>query len=173
MVDNVIFRVYRTVKNVLGYQAPTAPDPFVLDENRPHDSYDSSIDPLADMEQSLEAFMMSLRFARRLESFMVKVGRILREGQLAEETELNKLELAALEKQFSELTPVLVRYNQSLNDPIAQRLSTSIEENKKRLSAIYRLPRNKDIIVRNIQIAGTPPVKRLLYLSMEWLTTGR
>ena len=158
----MIVKLYRAIKNLLGYQPPVIPDPFVLDEKRPYDSHDHKGNSKSDMEQALEAVTIILRYAHRLENFMIKLGNALREERLTEETKTYQLELDALKKQFSKLTPILIRYEQSSNSLKTQSLSTSIEENQNKLENIYRLPQNKDIVFRTIHIASSPLVKAIV-----------
>lgn len=161
MVDNVIFKLYHAVKKILGYHPPTVPDSFVLDENYPFDSVSGPEKPESDIHQPLETLMITLRYAHRLENFLAKLSEILSAGRWAEESKTIQQELSALEKQFSQLTPLLVSYDLAKDDSGPRQLSTSIEENNKTLSAIYRVPYNKDIVIRKLQISGNPPVKAL------------
>ncbi len=161
MVDNLLFKFYQAVKKVLGYQPPTNPDSFVLDENHPFDSSDSLNYPEPGVQQRLAALNKSLQYAHHLEIFAAKLGKLLRKGKWPEEQEAIKLELAALEKQFGQLTPLLVNYDLAKSDPSSRQLSTSIEENSKTIASIYRVPKNKDIVIRNLRIAANPPVKTI------------
>ncbi|MBP2654811.1 MAG: GerA spore germination protein [Firmicutes bacterium] len=158
MVDNIFFMLYRSVKNILGYQPPSVPPPFVLDEHRPYDS-PKVANQQPDKEKALEAFSSLLRYAHRLEGFIDKLATVLRSKTWDKEAAEIKLEITALDKQLSQLTPVLLRYDQSITAPKVQRLSTSIEENRRTVETIYQLPRNNDIMLRDFSIAGNPRVK--------------
>lgn len=50
-------------------------------------------------------------------------------------------------------------------------VSTSLEENRRIITAIYRLPENKDIVVRELTMGTTPPLKAMLVF-MEGLANG-
>jgi len=158
MVDNIVFKLYRSAKNILGYQPPSIPSPFVLDEQRPYDSL-PRVDLLPNNEKSLADLAALLRYANRLQDFAGRMDTVLRSNVWTEHAKEIHLEFAALEKQLSELTPVLLRYDQSNITHNFQRLSTSISENKKILADIYHLPRNTDIIIRDFSIAGTPRIQ--------------
>jgi len=158
MVDNIVFKLYRSAKNILGYQPPSTPSPFVLDERRPYDSQPSA-EPQPNNEKSLTDLTTLLRYANRLKDFAGRLDTVLRSDSWTEHAKEIKLEFTALDKQLCQLTPVLLRYDQSNTTPKLQRLSTSIEENRLTLEIIYHLPRNNDIRIRDFSVAGNPRVK--------------
>ncbi|MBP2643890.1 MAG: GerA spore germination protein [Firmicutes bacterium] len=157
MDDNIIIRLYHSVKSILDYQPPTGSPNFVLDEYRPHDNQPANSMP--NNKFTLEDLNALLRYSNRLQTFTAKVNTILRSGLWKQEARSIKLEFAALEQQFSQLTPILLYYDHSKTVPKLQRLSTSIDENKQTLATIYRLPRNQAIVIRDFSISGMPRLK--------------
>lgn len=161
MVENIITKLFSAAKSMISYKPPTDPDPFVLDEDRPFDGLGRAKPAPSDQELTHASLENLLRFADRLESFGAKLGDSLGKGNWLAKAGNWKLELEALEQQFQQLTPVLLRYDESRKDPSSRQLSTSLGENRKMLEAIYKVPPNKDVVFRDISIAAHPPVKAL------------
>lgn len=160
MSDNVITNGYNFIKNLLLYQPPRDPSSFVLDEPADNNQSESDqiSDELANSLQNLEAF---LRYANRVTAFSTKVNSVLHEGQYPKKhTDLNT-EYQALEKQQSELEPVLLAYQRGQGVPGERPITTSLEENRKIIETLYHVPLNKDIVIREIDIASDPPVKAM------------
>ncbi|WP_371377972.1 spore germination protein [Sporomusa aerivorans] len=154
MKINMVSTAVTKLTSIFGYMPPVDPDPFVLDENRP---YDSAAQPAKTTvnHTEIEQFHILLRYSQRLENHLQKAAEILGKDPTQEDLVRLKLELEALEKQWSDIAPIRLAYEQgkSLSE---LPLSTSLEENKRVLKEIYQLPRNKDIIVRDFSISGTP-----------------
>ncbi len=154
MKNNLLSTAVTKLASILGYMPPVNPDPFVLDETRPFDS-DTRTDKKPAVRATSEQFNSLLRFSQRLALCIEKAAKAVGKGLSNEEMVSLKLELKALESQWSDIAPIRLGYQQGQrinNLP----LSTSLEENKRILQEIYQLPRNKDIVVREFTIAGTP-----------------
>lgn len=133
---------------------PDNPDPFILDEIRPFDDAPQP-DTKPAVQTSLERIHSLLRFSERLEQYLQKAVQVVGQELSGEKLAELKLELKALEKQWADVAPIQLAYRQG--QPCSRLpLSTSLAENKRTLQEIYQLPRNKDIIVREFSIAGTP-----------------
>jgi spore germination protein KA len=160
ITDNVVTKGYNFIKKTLLYEPPRDPSPFVLEEppeNRRTEAEQNS-DELADSLQNFAAF---LRYAHRVTAFLTKANTVLRQGQYPDKIAALKAEYHALEKQQSELEPMLLAY-QSGQDQTGERpITTSLEENRKIIEKLFHMPLNKDIVIRELDIASDPPVKAM------------
>ena len=151
---NIFSKNYKALKELLIYQPPATPPPFVLQEaeNPAANATESQLSIDAEQHDAL------LRYAQRVTATLEKVRKTLARPLQDETTIITlKSELAALEQQSERLSPIVETY--SLNqDPKDQAISTSIEENRLALERIYNLPDNKDLIIRSITIPAKPPV---------------
>lgn len=161
MNDSVFPKMIKACKKLTVYTPPPDPSNFVLDENRPHDQPEEKqdIDP---NRRTLAALDSSLRFARRLENFLSRIIRILAQGRWPQEAEQIRSQLAALEKELDQLSPLTVQYDAGNEEArSSQPLSPSLEENKKSLERIYRLDVNRDVVLRSFRIAADPAIRAL------------
>ncbi|MDR3561923.1 MAG: spore germination protein [Negativicutes bacterium] len=167
MINNTALTAFKKLKNILTFSPPTLPDPFVLDEDRPFDSQSPQESPATVAEKSAEHLAALLRFGERLATYTEKVSTALKNGRIIGAAAELKGELAALERQWGELAPLLFSYRQSQpTDEVP--ISTSLEENRRTLQEIYKLPLNKDVVIKEIELAGNPVV-RALVVYMEGL----
>lgn len=151
MTESTFTQLWQKFKKSLDYTPPAGPDPFVLDEERPYDSIPPQKPPASPQEIARAHHEAMVSFAQRLAGFMEKTRRALAENTLAGDTRIFKAELAALEKQWAELSPVVFAYETD-QDPGEARISTSLDENRQTLTHLYRLPRNKDLIIREFDV---------------------
>ncbi len=161
---------WRRLKNLIDYTPPADPDPFVLDEDRP---FDTGHPPMEDAGATAAArghLAAMVDFGRRLEIFMAKTQAALRDRTLTADIQRYRTELTALERQWSHLAPVFFAYQHS-QDPGDAGIHTSLTENRRTLEEIYRLPRNKDLIIRDFEVGGDDPAAALL-VYMEGLVDG-
>jgi len=170
MINNTIFTVFKGLKNIINYTPPTTPNLFILDEERPldSDSTQSGSDLVA--KNSAEDLAALIRYGERLSIYTDKVLTAIKSGHIISNTVGFKEEFTALEQQWSELAPLLFSYQQSQQSEELP-LSTSLEENRLTLEKIYKLPRNKDVVIKEIELAGTPVVRGLI-IYMEGLVDG-
>lgn len=161
MGKSILAKAFGQIKKLIDYTPPAAPKPFVLDEARPYDS----VPPLGRTEQAGEIeynrFQAMLDVAKRLSAYGEKLSASLQTGSLARLSDGYKAELSALEKQWRELTPLLFAYESS-QDPATAVISTSLEKNRKNLAEIFRLPRNKDLIIRDIAFGANKQATGLI-----------
>lgn len=170
MIDNTVFTVFNSFKNIINYSPPTIPDPFVLDETRPFDGDPPQKDLEPNIEKSVAHFTALLRYGKRLSICIDKVLIALKSNRIINVKAELKAELTALEEQWCELSPLLFSYHQSQSAE-ALYISTSLEENRRILEYIYKLPRNKDVVIKEIELTGTPVVQALV-IYMEGLIDG-
>ena len=160
LTSNVLSTGYNFIKKLLIYQPPRDPSPFVLDEPSDNKQPESDLTSgyLANSLHNIDAL---LRYAHRVTAFLAKANMVLRDGQHADKFTDLKTEFQALEKQQSELEPVLLAYQCGLGTPGERPITTSLEENRKIIEALYHVPLNKDIIIREIDIASDPLVRAM------------
>lgn len=161
MPHNAFSTAWVKVKKLLAYSPPRGPDPFVLDEERPHDGAEPLTRAPGAAAGSLEHLAALTEFARRLALFTDKTRRALRDGSLAAEARGYRAELAALEKQWAGLAPLPFAYGRG-TAPADAGISTSLSDSRRALEGIFRLPRNRDVVLREIMTGGERPVAALL-----------
>lgn len=170
MEDNSLFKIGRLIRRLFVYQPPAEPSRFVLgegaDDGRAYGSENE--DGLRTAVGELEALV---RFGRRLEIAIAKTKAALEAGEWAEKGGVRKAECAALEKQWAELRPIILSYDTSADNMAERPVSTSLEENRKIIEALYNLPANKDVVMRHITLGTEPPLKATL-IFVEGLTNG-
>lgn len=113
-----------------------------------------------------------VRFGQRLAGTMDKAREALAAGAWADKGPGLKAECAALEKQWAELRPVLLAYDANADNLAERPVSTSLEENRRIIAALYSLPANKDVVVREITLGTAPPLRATL-VYMEGMTDGK
>ncbi len=160
MGQTVFNRMYSYIASMLVYQPPRTPTPFVLDEFDEEKERQSAYRPTAGIEDSAKDLAALLRYARRLEAFMERA-----KEAISRQDEEKILQLAAeykkLEAEQKETSPVAFSYNNEQKS-LERLISTSLEENKKNIEAMYHLPDNKDIVVRDFVIPGDRHISAML-----------
>ncbi|HWR05772.1 spore germination protein [Sporomusa sp.] len=151
MTKNMFAKVWERSKQLIDYTPPTTPDLFVLDETRPYDTAQKCEQPDSLEEVDLSHLTAMVEFAQRLTLYIEKVSAAIDQDSLITRIESFKAELSALEKQWQELSPVIYAYEYG-QDPANAGIGTSLEENRQALASIYRLPRNKDLVIRDIAV---------------------
>ncbi len=170
MSDTIFASTWQRLKNLIDYAPPAGPAPFVLDEQRPYDSWQAP-EPVADSPENARRHLAAMiDFGRRVALFTDKIRTALREDTLAADLPRHRAELAALEKQWADLAPVLFAYQRS-QDPGEARIHASLAENRRTLEKIYLLPRNKDLVIREFEIGRAAPAAALV-VYMEGLVNG-
>lgn len=166
----MLLKIGRLFKRIAVYQPPTEPSRFVLEEG-----VDDGREDYAKREDGLKAAVEELealaRFGRRLAIALGKAKMALETGEWAEKNKVVKAECTALEKQWTELSPILLAYDTRSENLAERPISTSLEENRKIIEVIYSLPANKDVVMRHITLGTEPPLKATLVF-MEGLTDG-
>ena len=161
MGKNFLTTAYGMIKKLIDYTPPPAVKPFVLDERRPYDS----APPLRPAERAGEVessrFQGMVDYGKRLAAYGEKLSDSLQTGSFAPLIGAYKSELVALEKQWQELAPLVFTYERS-QSPAAAGISTSLEKNRQTLAEIYRLPRNKDFVIREITIGRNQEAQGLI-----------
>ena len=161
--DNLVFKAYRYVKDLLVYKPSSrTAHRFVLGEYKEGEKGDAPSDmPPDGLTSSKEELEALIRYGNRLATVMEEA-----QGLLSKSDQKVKADLAAqlknLEKQQAELEPVLLAYDTNKGDLKKRKLSLSIEENEKIIKQLYFVEINKDIVIRHFIIPGVQPVKAML-----------
>lgn len=154
--------VLNTAKKMFLYHPPQQTKPFVLDEVEEPDSpvavSTQSSTILANEKNRLEAL---LRYGKRLSVFCEEVMQELHSKTFSKNKESIKKNLALLEKQWAELSPILLAYK-TLDNSGEDNISVNLIENKKNLEKIYKLPLNKDVVIRSFSIQANQSVQAML-----------
>ncbi|HWR55756.1 MAG TPA: spore germination protein [Negativicutes bacterium] len=157
---NIITKNFKALKELILYKPPEIPSPFVLgekEEGRPE-----PVSPLDQIHADADMHASLLRCAERLAKALEKARKILAQPLRTEALVSLAKELEALQEQQAQLTPLLQAYNRK-QDPLDQTVSTSLQENRLMLERLYNLPANKDLVMRELTIPGTPPVAAILF----------
>lgn len=161
--DNLVFKAYRYIKDLLVYKPPTrTAHRFVLGEYKEGEQGDTpsaaSPDVLTTSRKELDAL---IRYGNRLAQVMEEARELLSSRDLQAKANLTE-QLKNLEKQQTELEPILLTYDTNKSDLKKRELSFSIEENEKIIKELYYVEINKDIVIRHFIIPGVKPVKAML-----------
>ena len=129
MVDNSIAKIYRSAKRLIVYEPPRENKPFVLAENT-YDSRKKKSPSLPTMAaESLRQLAALTAFARQLAIAIEDARKVL--ANTPDQSALAQWgsTVKSLERQFQELSPLLLAYSSGL-DPADRLVSSSLEENK-------------------------------------------
>jgi spore germination protein KA len=118
----------------------------------------ASPDVLTTSRKELDAL---IRYGNRLAQVMEEARELLSSRDLQAKANLTE-QLKNLEKQQTELEPILLTYDTNKSDLKKRELSFSIEENEKIIKELYYVEINKDIVIRHFIIPGVKPVKAML-----------
>lgn len=167
MEKNTVSKIVSDMANLLLFQPPKEPDPFVLDETEYDTEERDNFSPSALQERSREMEFL-LDYARGLQQFLNKTIKTLQNSPEAGVIETVKKDFEKIETQWTEIKEILLKnrstdgmYNNSV-------VSTSLDGNEKILEVIYNLPINKDIVIRKISI-GTQPRIQVMMVFMDGL----
>ncbi len=155
-------KIYTSIKNLFVYQPSNQPDPFVLDENQQEDPKRIHCDPTPlDLSERLQQFEAMVRHAKRSATFIEQYIEDLHNGQWLGKRREWKVQYDALKQQQTAINAILEKKNN--DDNVSEfTISTSLEENQKKIEEIYQLPLNKDVVIRKFIISVQPEVKAIL-----------
>lgn len=159
MVDNIILKVYRYLKDILVYKPPRTPPPFLLEE-LPSEDKKSPSAPAAALQGPTEELNILLRQAKSLKDSMEKIAEVLRDGKTPSIDEF-KAEYNKLTQLQTEISPARLAYD-AVSKPSERQVSANLEENQSVLEKLYQLPKNKDVVIRHLTIPLSPPVKAMM-----------
>lgn len=158
--SNSITKIYHLIKRLLVYQPPAVPNRFVLQETE-GDKVSASGKSTEAMKESLSELNKLIRYAKRLAHAIEETRRVLTSGQVQESVLFLKKLCRSLDKQQIEVSPLLLAYDEELDNEFLS-VSASLEENEKAIGEIYRLPYNTDLVIRKFVIAAEPPMQSML-----------
>lgn len=157
---NIITKNFKALKELILYKPPEIPSPFILGEKE--ESRSEPVSPLKQLKSDADMHASLLRYAERLAKALEKAKKSLTQPLRAEILTSLTEELDALQEQQAQLTPLLQAYNRN-QDPLDQKISTSLQENRLMLERLYNVPANKDLVTREITIPAAPPVAATLF----------
>ncbi|MDD4599554.1 MAG: spore germination protein [Negativicutes bacterium] len=160
MGNNVLSDLVYFLKNMLLYQPPRLPRPFVLNETVDDKGQDYLPDAKQGLETAAQELDSQLKYASELRALMEKAQVAINNQDLSRVREVAK-KLKILEEQEREVEPILLSYDHDLK-PIERSVSARIDENARIIKELYNLPTNKDIVMRDFIIPGPMPVKAML-----------
>ncbi len=159
--NNFIVKTYNFVKRLIVYQPPQLPTRFVLQEAKNGENQDYS-SQMPGIKESLAELTKLISYARRLSGAMEETLQTIKSVQMEEAAPALKRLCLSLEKQQSEVNPLLLSFDGAEDDPGKMPVSASLEENEKTIGRIYRLPYNTDLTIRKFVITVTQPMQSML-----------
>ncbi|MBP2651864.1 MAG: gerAA 1 [Firmicutes bacterium] len=148
---NIFSKNFKALKELVLFHPPKVSQPFILQENEPSTNIHSN--ELGVNQEQLQAL---LRYARRLTKLLQTAEQFLQSPLHLDKLQDFKMEYNALEKQQSDLSPIIDTYS-SRQSRLDQTISTSLEENIILLKRLYNWPQNKDLVLRNINFPAAAP----------------
>lgn len=159
-MDTIFSKTFNYLKKILVYKPSRTPAPFVLNEKPDEGRTNSNLHLDNRLEGPTEELQMLLRQAKQLKEILEMASKSLKEGQVPHLTQL-KAVVRKLTEISSERSPVRLAYD-AVSQPNDRQVSGVLAENRAILEKLYRLPHNKDIIIRNLTLPFAPPVKAIL-----------
>jgi spore germination protein KA len=159
MISNLI----TGIKDVLVYQPPCQPTPFILDETRTEKAeIDGEFFPSAAVTEGIRELEFMVNYAKKLDAFMQKSCKDLRSKEKHEIVKKIKADFEMLQTEWKEIKKHTIK-NHSIDGMYNNTvISTDINENQSMLESIYQLPLNKDVVIRSITISDQPKIKVLI-----------
>jgi spore germination protein KA len=159
MISNLI----TGIKDVLVYQPPCQPTPFILDETRREkEEIDGEFFPSAAVTEGIRELEFMINYAKKLDTFMQKSSKDLRSKEKHEVVKKIKAEFEMIQTEWKEIKKHTIK-NHSIDGMYNNTvISTDINENQSMLESIYQLPLNKDVVIRSITISDQPKIKVLI-----------
>ena len=154
-------KLLQQVQNLVKFTPFAESDRFVLDEIRPEDSREPDIEMPEPSQISWNFLEELIRYGDRVRLYQEKFIKILNDGRIAETLPILQKEFAILQSQWKDLSLISYSYKKS-QEIHKQIINASIEENRRTINTLYNLPKNKDIVVRDIEIKGTPSAKAMV-----------
>ena len=154
VVDKSIAKVYRYLKRLVVYEPPQEAKPFVLGEPE-CDSQPPANKTVRSFDE-LEQFKAHIDYGRTLAETMEQAGQILAANPVdGQAVAKYKQFVQAMEKQYEELSPLLLAYTVGLDD-IDRPVSSSLKDNKRVITSLYHGHTNKDLLFRDFSLPGEP-----------------
>lgn len=155
MTSNSLTKFISSISNLLLYKPPSTAKRFVLQEKKSEQPDVSSGDS-TNLSESADELNTLLRFAHRQEDMIEQAKSIISQAPSPDQLSSLQQQMKELEKQMTELSPILLSYNSGAD--LEQRsISSSLKENILMIKKIFRLPYNKDVIMREFVISAKPP----------------
>lgn len=163
MEKSIIGKLIKGIKDILVYQPPCQPAPFVLPEQQEaKGKKNEGLSLPAVVTSGARELEQMLNYAKRLDAFIQKCGNELREKNSHEAVKKIKTELETIQSDWNEIKKMALKEHSSeaLYDNTV--IQGSLEKNHEVLEGLYRLSVNKDVVIRNVSIAYQPKIKGML-----------
>lgn len=159
-METIFSKTYNYLKNILVYKPPHTPTPFVLDDKSDKTQAKSSMRLENGLVGQAEELQILLRQAKQLKEVLEMAAKNLKAGQFTHLAQMKTVvkKLAAIK---AERSPVRLAYD-AVSQPDDRQVSAVLAENRALLEKLYKLPHNKDIIIRNLILPFSPPIKAIL-----------
>lgn len=159
--NNFVTKIVNQIKRWVVYQPPQKPTRFVLQEPK-KDEAQASSEQMPGVRESLAELTKLISYARRLSKAMEETAQAIKSVQIGKAVLPLKRLYLSLEKQQSEVNPLLLAYDDAETQPAKLAVSASLEENEKLISQIYRLPYNADLVIRKFSIPVEPVLQAMI-----------
>ncbi len=159
-METIFSKTYKYLKNILVYQPPHTPTPFVLDDRLDQKQQNSSLRLENGLVGPAEELQILLRQAKQLKEVLEMAAKHLKPGQFTHLKQMKAVvkKLAAIK---AERSPVRLAYD-AASHPDNRQVSGVLAENRALLEKLYKLPHNRDLIIRNLILPFAPPIKAML-----------
>ncbi len=163
MGKSMISNLITGIKDVLVYQPPDQPTPFVLNETATEKAeIDGEFFPPAAVAEGIRELEFMINYAKKLDAFMKKSSKDLRSKEKHEIVKKIKAEFEMIQTEWKEIKKYTQK-NHSIDGMYNNTvISADISENQSMLESIYQLPVNKDVVIRSITISDQPKIKALV-----------
>lgn len=159
-METIFSKTFNYVKKLLVYTPPCIPAPFVLADNSDKQQNSSSLHSQDGLKQSAAELQILIRQAKQVKECLELATANLNSGQSSQLAQLKAIidKLAGIQAESS-----WVRLAYDAASKLDERqVSAVLAENRAILEQLYLLPHNKDIIIRNLTLPVSPPVKAIL-----------
>ena len=157
---NSLTKIISSLKNLLIYEPPSIPTPFVLEEKQSENESEKPAESSA-LTESADELNQLLRFAQHLEATIEQAKSAISQEPTPDKIDSILQQIKVLEAQKAELSPILLAYNSGENTE-SRNISASLEENSLIIKKIFQVSDNEDIIIRDFFIPTNPPRKAML-----------
>ncbi|MBP2635931.1 MAG: gerAA 1 [Firmicutes bacterium] len=159
-METIFSKSFNYLKKLLVYTPSCTPPPFVLDDQSDQKQALDNIHEKTDLAGPTEQLQILLRQAKHAKDVLEAISTNLKEGHLINPTQIKTL-LKKLEENKAETSPVRLAYD-AASQPEDREVSALLAENYTILKKLYKLPQNKDIVIRNLTLPLSPPLKAII-----------
>lgn len=156
MSQNGFSKLYIKAKDILLYKTPKKSHRFVLGEGRDDTWEKSTVPPETLVKKQEQALSVLLSFSQQLETFIQETQHAIEAGEWERFGSDIKIKYDKFAKEFADLAPIVLAYDNAQDDPAHLTVKVSLSENEAVLSRLFNLPDNKDVVIRKISLPSKP-----------------